>query len=159
MKKKMVYYYVYYCDNNVDFSKMKNLYFYNKDLNYTFEFTYKDLFYYNELDKRYYFLIIFEINTGNNRWLIGEFFFKKYQLIFNQEKKKIGLYVGKSDNNNDQEETWLSKNKWYIILIVFLVILIIIISIISYLYIKSKQKRKIKANELIDDNYDYTINE
>jgi hypothetical protein len=158
-EKKMVYYYVYYCDNNVDFSKMKNLYFYNKDLNYTFEFTYKDLFYYNELDKRYYFLIIFEINTGNNRWLIGEFFFKKYQLIFNQEKKKIGLYVGKSDNNNDQEETWISKNKWYIILIVFLVILIIIISIISYLYIKSKQKRKIKANELIDDNYDYTINE
>ena len=158
-EKKMVYYYVYYCDNNVDFSKMKNLYFYNKDLNYTFEFTYKDLFYYNELDKRYYFLIIFEINTGNNRWLIGEFFFKKYQLIFNQEKKKIGLYVGKSDNNNDQEETWISKNKWYIILIVFLVILIIIISIISYLYIKSRQKRKIKANELIDDNYDYTINE
>ena len=158
-EKKMIYYYIYYCDNNVDFSKLKNLYFYNKDLNYTFEFTYKDLFYYNELDKRYYFLIIFEINTGNNRWLIGEFFFKKYQLIFNQEKKKIGLYVGKSDNNNDQEETWISKNKWYIILIVFLVILIIIISIISYLYIKSRQKRKIKANELIDDNYDYTINE
>ena len=137
---------------------MKNLYFYNKELNYDFEFSYKDLFFYNELDKKYYFLIIFEKSNGSGRWLMGEFFFKKYQLIFNQEKKKIGIYLGKIKVNDNEEKTWFSKNKWYLILIVFLICLLIAVSIMIYLYIQVKPKRKIKANELIDDDYEYTIN-
>ena len=153
------YYYVYYCNNTVDFSKMKNLYFYSKNLNYSFEFTYKDLFYYNKLDNKYYFLIEFERNNYNGRWLIGEFFFKKYQLVFNQDTKKIGLYIGnnnkksKSKNNN-----WLKRNKWYLILIIFLFILLVVLAFLTYYIIKNKPSRKKKANELIDDDYDYTIN-
>jgi hypothetical protein len=154
---KSSYYYTYYCKKNVNFSKMKNLYFYNKELDYNFEFTYKDLFFYNELDTNYYFLIKFE-TSQNNRWLIGEFFFKKYQLIFNQEIKKIGIYTGKLDNTKTENQSWLSSNKWYLILIVFLVILLIVISVLAYLYIKSIPKRKKKANELDDDDYEYTIN-
>jgi len=141
----------------VNFKKMKNLYFYNKELDYNFEFTYKDLFFYNELDKNYYFLIKFE-TSHSNRWLIGEFFFKKYQLVFNQEKRKIGIYTGDLDNSKTLNQSWLSSNKWYIILIIFLVILLIVISILAYLYIKSISKRKKKANELDDDDYEYTIN-
>ena len=156
LELKSIYYYSYYCKKNVNFSKMKNLYFYNKELDYNFEFTYKDLFFYNELDTNYYFLIKFE-TTQNNRWLIGESFFKKYQLIFNQEKKKIGIYTGKLDNTKTENQSQLSSNKWYLILIVFLVILLIVISVLSYLYIKSISKRKKKANEL-DDDYEYTIN-
>ena len=156
-EKYVSFYYIYYCNNNVDFTKMDNLYFYNKDLNFSFEFTYKDLFFYNELDNKYYFLIEFEKNTGDyTRWLIGEFFFKKYQLIFNQEKKKIGLYTGKYINQN-KNESWLSHNKWYLILTIFLLLLMIALGIIIYLYIRDKPRRK-KANELVDDNYDYTIN-
>ena len=156
LELKSTYYYSYYCKKNVNFSKMKNLYFYNKELDYNFEFTYKDLFFYNELDTNYYFLIKFE-TSQNNRWLIGESFFKKYQLIFNQEKKKIGIYTGKLDNTKTENQSQLSSNKWYLIQIVFLVILLIIISVLSYLYIKSISKRKKKANEL-DDDYEYTIN-
>ena len=156
LELKSAYYYSYYCKKNVNFSKMKNLYFYNKELDYNFEFTYKDLFFYNELDTNYYFLIKFE-TSQNNRWLIGESFFKKYQLIFNQEKKKIGIYTGKLDNSKTENQSQLSSNKWYLIQIVFLVILLIIISVLSYLYIKSISKRKKKANEL-DDDYEYTIN-
>ena len=156
LELKSAYYYSYYCKKNVNFSKMKNLYFYNKELDYNFEFTYKDLFFYNELDTNYYFLIKFE-TSQNNRWLIGESFFKKYQLIFNQEKKKIGIYTGKLDNTKTENQSQLSSNKWYLIQIVFLVILLIIISVLSYLYIKSISKRKKKANEL-DDDYEYTIN-
>ena len=63
VEKFIGYYYIYYCNDTVDFIKMKNLYFYNKELNYTFEFTYKDLFYYNKLDNKYYFLIEFERNN------------------------------------------------------------------------------------------------
>jgi hypothetical protein len=156
-EQKTSYYYTYYCKKSVNFSKMKNLYFYNKELDYNFEFTYKDLFYYNELDNNYYFLIEFEISQ-NKRWLIGEFFFKKYQLIFNQEKRKIGIYNGKLDNTKIEDQSWLSSNKWYLVLIIFLVILLIVISILAYLYIKSISKRKKKANELDDDDYEYTIN-
>ena len=154
---KSSYYYTYYCKKNVNFKKMKNLYFYNKELDYNFEFTYKDLFFYNELDKNYYFLIKFE-TSHSNRWLIGEFFFKKYQLVFNQEKRKIGIYTGNLDNNKTLNQSWLSSNKWYLILIIFLVILLIVISVLAYLYIKSISKRKKKANELDDDEYEYTIN-
>ena len=156
-EQKTSYYYTYYCKKSVNFSKMKNLYFYNKELDYNFEFTYKDLFYYNELDNNYYFLIEFEISQ-NKRWLIGEFFFKKYQLIFNQEKRKIGIYNGKLDSTKNENQNWLSSNKWYIVLIIFLVILLIAISILTYFYIKSISKRKKKANELDDDDYEYTIN-
>ena len=155
------YYYTYYCNSTVDFSKMKNLYFYNKELNYSFEFTYKDLFFYNELDDKYYFLIEFEKNTGRNRWLIGEFFFKKYQLIFNQEKKKIGIYTGRkliNDSEEDIKMSWLDKNKWYLLLMIFLIILLIALAILIYYIIKKKPRRKIKANELTDEDYDYTIN-
>jgi hypothetical protein len=154
------FYYIYYCNNTVDFSKMDNLYFYNKELNFSFEFTYKDLFFYNELDNKYYFLIEFEKNTGKySRWLIGEFFFKKYQLFFNQEKKKIGIYTGRYINENIQtkNESWLNSNKWYLILIIFLFLLMIALGIVLYLYIRNKPRKK-KANELVDDMYDYTIN-
>jgi len=155
-EQKSSYYYTYYCKKNVNFSKMKNLYLYNKELDYNFEFTYKDLFFYNELDNNYYFLIKFEINQ-NNRWLIGESFFKKYQLVFNQEKRKIGIYTGKLNESKIENQSWLSSNKWYLILIIFLVILLIVISILAYLYIKSIPRKK-KANELDDDNYEYIIN-
>ena len=156
-EKFVIYYYTYYCNDNVDFSKMKNLYFFNKELNYSFEFNYKDLFFYNKLDNKYYFLIEFEKNTNkNNRWLLGEFFFKKYQLIFNQDKKKIGIYIGnnKEINQNDKQ-SWINKNKWYLILIISLMLLLIVIALLIYYIIKNKPRRKMKANELLDDNYDY----
>ena len=160
VEKYVSYYYVYYCNNTVDFSKMKNLYFYNKILNYSFEFTYKDLFYYNKLDNKYYFLVEFERNNYNGRWLIGEFFFKKYQLIFNQDIKKIGIYTGNNNNKkaNSKKKNWLKRNKWYLILIIFLFILLIALAFLTYFIIKNKPSRKKKANELIDDDYEYTIN-
>ena len=149
------YYYMYYCKKDVDLAEMKNLYFYNKDLNFTFEFKPKDLFYYNEKDGNLYYLIEFEknVNNKNNRWLFGETFFKKYDIIFNQNKKKVGIYVGAkiSENNN-----WFSEYKWYLILIFALIIVLACLVIISYKYLKTIYKRK-KANELTDD-YDYTIN-
>ena len=90
--------YIYYCDKDVDISKLKNLTFYNKNLNMTFEFDYNDLF---ELhDDKYYFLVLMRKNS--DIWFLGKPFFKKYQLIFNQDNKVIGFYDYKkiiSSNN------------------------------------------------------------
>lgn len=153
------YYYSYYCKKEVDISKMKNIYFYNKQLDFTFELTYQDLFYYNDKDEYNYFLIIFSNDLEDSDenqyryWILGEPFFKKYQFIFNKDSKTMGIYT--SINNKDNGNTWWSKYKWYFILIVLLVILLCGLSVLLFLFLRKPKKRKIKANEL-DDEFDYT---
>ena len=158
---KSLIYYSYYCKKEVDLSKMKNIYFYNKALDFTFELTYKDLFYYNKLDGNNYFLVVFsteiddeEINY-NNYWVLGEPFFKKYQFYFNKNSKRIGIYTSFNNNEKD-EQSWISRNKWYIVLIIILIILLGGLGVTLFMLIKNK-KRKMKANEL-DDDFDYTTN-
>ena len=156
-------YYSYYCKKEADISKMKNLYFYNKKLDYTFELTYKDVFYNNEYDGYQYLLIVFSVDIEdedigyNEYWILGEPIFKKYQFIFNKNSKRIGFYTNiNSDKNNNDLSFW-KKNKWYIILIILLVILCGALVYILYMFWKRKPKRKIMANEL-DDEFDYSTN-
>ena len=158
-------YFTYYCKKNVNFNNFTNLYFYNKDLDYNFEFTYKDLFFYNELDENYYFLVVFDNNYEedggylNYLWTFGEPFFKKYQLIFNKDTKRIGLYTNVSNNDNKNNKTgnesWFSRNKWYFLLAILLVILLVALTVTIILYIKKGPRRKAKANEL-DDDFEYS---
>ena len=153
----------YYCTKEVDISQLKNIYFYNKELDFTFELTYKDLFYYNEIDGNYYFLIVFvkeedEWDYSSFYWTFGEPLIKKYQFVFNQNSKRIGLYTSIGDNNNKMNinnGTWWSRNKWYLLLIILLFIFFISLTIVLILYFKNKPKRKIKANEL-DEDYEYS---
>ena len=153
----------YYCTKEVDISQLKNIYFYNKELDFTFELTYKDLFYYNEIDGHYYFLIVFlkeedEWDYSSFYWTFGEPLIKKYQFVFNQNTKRIGLYTSIGDNNNKMNinnGTWWSRNKWYLILTILLFIFFISLTIVLILYFKNKPKRKIKANEL-DEDYEYS---
>ena len=149
------FYYMYYCKKDVNLSEMQNLYFYNKELNYTFEYKPKDLFFYNEKDGNLYYLIEFEKSIISDiRWLFGEAFLKKYEFVFNQDSKKIGIYVGKKIEENN---SWFSENKLYIILITVLIILVVCLALVSYKYSQIICRRK-KANELTDD-YDYPIND
>lgn len=155
----------YYCKKEVDISQLKNIYFYNKELDFTFELTYKDLFYYNEIDGNYYFLVVFlneydEWDYSSIYWTFGEPLFKKYQFVFNQNSKRIGLYTSIGDNNNNNNinvnnETWWSRNKWYLVLIILLFIFFVSLAIMLFLYFKNKPKRKIKANEL-DEDFEYS---
>ena len=153
----------YYCTKEVDISQLKNIYFYNKELDFTFELTYKDLFYYNEKDGNYYFLVVFlneydEWDYSSFYWTFGEPLIKKYQFVFNQNSKRIGLYTSIGDNNNNinvNNETWWSRNKWYLVLIILLFIFFVSLAIVLFLYFKNKPKRKIKANEL-DEDYEYS---
>lgn len=157
------YYYSYYCKKEVDISKMKNIYFYYKQKDFTFELTYKELFYSNDNDEYNYFLVVFsnaiEDDEENqyNYWVFGEPIFKKYQLIFNKDSKTIRIYNDIINKNSEKESFW-KKNKWYFILIILLVILLCVLAGVSFLYLKKKPKRKIKANEL-DDEFDYTSNQ
>ena len=158
---KSNFYISYYCKEEVDLTKLKNLYIYIKGLDYTFEFSYKDLFYKCDDGNNYfliYFNIIYEDDEGSGFfWTLGEPFFKKYNLVFNQDTKRIGLYTQKNLNNNEdnqENKTFWQKNKWYIILAIGLVVVCCFLAIMIYLYVKVLPKRRQKANEL-DDGFDY----
>jgi hypothetical protein len=134
------------CDKKFDISTFKNLSFISKDIDYEFVFTYKDLFIEN--GSKYIFSIIFDmkLNDKDNTWILGKTFMKKYQLIYDLDRKIIGLYKGNS-------------SKGFNFYILFLIILIlVIIGLIYYIFFYIKTPRKIRANELEDDNYLYLPN-
>ena len=134
----------YYCDKNVDISKLKTIKFINKIYNSSFEFNYKDLWI--EFEEKLYFQIIFKNlisnNEKDNNWVFGELFLKKYLLVFNQDKKVIGIYENKKKN--------------FPFLIIFNIILVILVLFFGYCFYKyyKLKPRKIRVNEL-EENYDY----
>jgi hypothetical protein len=151
------FYINYYCKEEADF--------YIKELDFTFELTYKDLFY-KASDGNYYFLIYF--NTDYNSedssdffWTFGEPLFKKYNFVFNQDVRRVGLYTSTNNGNNEdilKNESFWSRNKWYIILAISLFIVCGGLGLMIFLYLKVLPKRKTKANEL-DDDFEYTSKE
>ena len=52
-------------------------------------------------------------------WTISEPFFKKYNLVFNQDTKRIDLFTQQNFNNNvdnQENKSFLARNKWDFIL-------------------------------------------
>ena len=135
----------YYCDKNVDISKIKIIKFNNKVFNSSFEFNYKDLWI--EFNEKLYYQIIFKNfilnNENDNNWIFGELFLKKYLLLFNQDKKVIGIYENKKMN--------------FPFLIFLNIILVILVIVLGYYFKKfyKLKPRKLRVNEL-EENYDYT---
>ena len=145
----------YYCKNvkEFDITKFKSIYLKNIELEYVFEFNYKDLFLYSN-DTIYFLMVFREVDLNN--FFIGEPFLKKYNLVFNQESKKIGYYTYVKEEEEEKEkeiEKKDSNNKYFSLINILLVlILICLLAILIMIYFK-KTKRKIRTNELED--YDY----
>ena len=135
----------YYCDEDINLKKMKNLYFQIKNGNIYFILTPKDLFY--KFKNKLYYLIIFHPYNGN-KWILGIPFFTKYLINFNQDKKIIGFYV--SDKIKEE------KNYSIFLKLFIISILVNVIILIICLYYKIvKKTKKIRANEL-EENFDYS---
>ena len=150
----------FYCDKNNNFNinnlkKFPTLYFEHKDLNYTFELTYKDLFI--EKNNKYIFLIAI-LNNDNQNWFLTYIFLKKYQFVFNPDSKTISFYDKKyeedENKNMKKENNKRIKNILIIILIILSWIIFIVIGIIIGKFLYKKWDKKKRANEL-DDNYEY----
>ncbi len=73
-----------------------------------------------------------------DRWVLGKPFMKKYQLIFDQDKKVIGFYCNQLEKSN----------LFYIIMICLFIICIILILINVLIFLL--KKKKITAIELED---------
>lgn len=142
-KKVLEGYFYYYCNKSTDVSKMKDLVFFNKNMDRNFTLTYEDLFY--EDKENNYFLVIFpiEIDDDDDYFSVGFPFLKKYSLLFDSNNKIIAF----------MKEREKKFPIWKIILIIvgFAIICFLIFIII---FILKKPKRKPRKNEL-DDDYDY----
>ena len=143
----------FYCKNSkkINIDEFKSIYFKSKDLEIIFELDYKDLFYY--VNDYIIFLITFKENS--KIWNLGDIFYKKYYLVFNQESKTIGYYQG-------LEVIRKNKGKSFKITFVHIMLILTFISIWVVgviIYIKKGKPRKNRANELDDYNYEYESKE
>ena len=130
----------YYCNNNTDLSGFKPFTFFINDFTDNFTLTKDDLF--TKEGDKYIFLMVF----GKYDLIFGYPFLKKYNMIFNQDLKTIGIYTKKEGNN--------SKNSfkiYYIIIIILAIILMLLIFIFIYIYMEKRKNQKKEANELSNE--------
>lgn len=141
---------IFHCYKNVNITNFKNLTFILKDINTEFILTKEDLFIkYND---EYIFGIVFDLNFNKEEPLIlGKLFMKKYGLIYDLDRKIIGLYKGNSNNEGNEPK----KNPNLVLIILLAALGIIVIGLIIFIVYCIKKHRKNRACELNDDNYEY----
>ena len=150
------------CDKNFikEISKFPKLSFVHKGYNYIFNITYEDCF--KEINNQILFLLFYD-PWSINIFKVGKNFLKKYQFIFRTDHKTIGFINSGNDNNGNyereqkKEEQRKLENK-QLILIIILIVLILGIIIGFFIGKKlSDKKRAKRANELLDEDYDYEV--
>ncbi len=141
------YYIFYHCekDTKLNFENLENIYFENKELNYTFEIEHKKLF--EEYNNRLYYLVIFGGETIIE-WTLGKPFLENYTTVFTFDKiesyiqsNTIGFEIPLNNKNN---------NKSYIIWIILAILFCFIIIIVVYIICK-------KCNNKNDLDNDATL--
>ena len=108
----------------------------------------------------YIFQIIFNSDGLFNNWVFGKPLFKKYQMVFDQDRKTYGFYlelnnngnniIDKNNKNNNMDNS-SSKISWGIIVILVLISLVMVYIIHKLI---KRLPRKLKANEL-EENFSY----
>jgi hypothetical protein len=122
--------------------------------NSEFNFDYQDLF--TETKHKIFFNIIFN-KFISERWVFGKPVLRKYPMLINYEAQTIGYYNENWEIDYDKNNKNNSGEKYYFYLMILLVIILFfVIGVIFYFVGKNKNKvKKRRANELLDDNYDY----
>ena len=148
-------YYVIECNKiyfgYIDIIKFPNITFISRDLEATIKFEAKDLF--TETEHKYFFNVIFS-QFGGSKWIFGKLFLKKYPTMFNLDANTIEIYDGSEESDNNGSSVLMT-----ILLIFGIIILLGAIGVLGYFFGKNLNKmRKKKANELADDEFDYTAN-
>ena len=139
-----------HCGSDFDIKSFKNLVFTLKDIGAEFVLTYQDLFI--KENNEYIFGIVFDEDSAaqDPTWILGKPFMKKYELVYDLDRKIIGLYKEGKENGAYKGRTTIL----FVILVIILTLIVVglVIFIVNYL----KKPRKSKAFELDDDNFDYS---
>ena len=160
-------YEIFHCDKSLNKEKkvFPKLNFIDLELDYIFSFGFYDLF--ELIDERYYFLVIFPediTHAAYKVWYLGLPFYYSNRFVFNYDSNTIGIYdqnIIIDDKNSSKKEDNKEKNKifsgvWRIVIEVIIGIILVVIAF--FIGKKINEKRKKRANELNDDNYEYTEN-
>ena len=133
--------------------KFPTLYLTHIDYNYTFSLNYNDVFL--EKGEKIFFLIVFPY-CNKNYWYLGLPFVQKYKFVFNYDAKTIGFYnTDIFEDKNENSESSIFEFK-HLRLVIEIIVAIILVVIAFFVAKKIYEQRKTRANELTDDNYDYT---
>ena len=144
-EKKLNDGFLYYeCDHDINISNFKNLSFYSQEINFTFVLTYEDLFHKN--NEKIYSKIVYR-RTMLPIFILGQPFLKKYFFVFDQNKKIMGFY-----KKFKEKKYFISLSFLLIIILLFFSIILIIILIRKIM----KNPKRVKANEL-EENNDYLM--
>ena len=134
------------CNKKINIKNFPDLSFISNHINNSLILTKNELFY--KKNNKYYFLISFD-KYQNDNWSLGLIFMKKYQPVFEEEKKTIKFYV------NNQLKFKNHKNKIKFILnLFFLFVILFLTFLIIKIYLN--KPRKIHANEL-EENVEYKL--
>ena len=129
----------YICDLKSNIKNFPKIIFEQMELKFNFELTYEDVF--EKRDDKYYCKIVFEDKNNDKIFVLGQPFLKKYQIVFNADRKLMGIYI-------NQKFNYFNLFLWFIIIILIIIISILLI-LIYQKYIK--KPRKVRANELEED--------
>ena len=131
--------------------KFPSLFMEHHEFNYTFEFTYEDLFL--EKDNNYWFLVaLSSFKNDLEEWNMGIIFLRKYNLIFNQDTKTISFYNPNILLEDIDDKKW-NRIALISILTIILIGIFFIIGII-YIYICKKLFKSYKGKKRINHIYD-----
>ena len=143
VRLKLKFYVNYVCQDSIDINTFPNITFRHLGMEYDFVFEPKDLFYHYY--DRYFFLISFR---DSFYILLGKPFFKKYNMIFNQDSKQLAIYSFYQKNY-----TKTQKNSLVLPTILIIIFSILVLVFVFFLF-RYKLKKK-KINE-IEEGYDYS---
>ena len=147
-----VFYKTYICDDYEDFdiSNFPSINFYISDADYNLELTYEDLFV--KKNGKYYFMVCFDKKRPNVNWELGNIFFKRNMLVFDMDRKIIGIY------NKTIEFNQVSSDRMVWLLYIIIFAIVVLFALVEFIIVKLFYgKRPKKAYEL-DDNYEYKTN-
>lgn len=135
--------YSYYeCNKIVNINHFEPLIFTHQEFSYNFILDKNDLFV--DFDNKKYFLCVFlekDTNTKNH-WILGIPFIKKYNFVFDENKKTISFYDSELEEDN--------KIGWFVWLLIIILILITFLLGAYLIYKIICRPKKISAYELED---------
>ena len=152
LEKKVDFYFTYIeCDSSLKIESFPDLCFEQAGFDYIFNFSYKDLFIEDKENNKYIFLILKREYFLD--WVLGTVFLRKFQLVFDEDSRKIGFYRQFHENNNNEN---INESITKIVVIIFLIIIFSVLLIIFGMVIQKIcfKERKKRANEL-KDNFEY----
>lgn len=160
IENKNLKYSYYECDKNIslnDFEPILFIHHGSSSCNFTLDK--EDLFI--DFNDKKYFLVAFQKQTYNQRWILGKPFVKKYKFAFDHDSKTMLYYQKNENDNNENDNNKKKKNSLLYILISILGVFVIVLGIFIGKFIFGKKKKK-KANEMedniINEEYEDKVN-